>query len=282
MKTLALYLFVFLHTHFCGCGKDQKHSGAQKLRKAYTIKQIARLPAEITESSGFVFTPRGTLLTHNDGGSPAELFEVSLKGELLSKRRVETIRNRDWEDLARDTSGHLYIGDFGNNQNLRKDLTIYKVHEETDSLIGEINFRFPDQTSFPAPKPNRNFDCEAMIWHNGSLHLFSKDRSGRHISKHYTLPDEPGQYQATLIDSVRLNTMITGAAISPDKQTFALLGYGKIFLFPLASGKPFFQNRPGCISFSLSAQAEAITFINNTNLVIANEQGKLFLLRKKE
>jgi hypothetical protein len=34
--------------------------------------------------------------------------------------------NIDWED-TKDKNGNLYVGDFGNNDNERKDLCIYKI-----------------------------------------------------------------------------------------------------------------------------------------------------------
>ena len=39
---------------------------------------------------------------------------------------VPGVRQVDWESLAQDPQGVLYIGDCGNNNNDRRDLTIYR------------------------------------------------------------------------------------------------------------------------------------------------------------
>jgi hypothetical protein len=33
---------------------------------------------------------------------------------------IEGVENNDWEDITQDKNGFTYIGDFGNNDNIRK------------------------------------------------------------------------------------------------------------------------------------------------------------------
>src|SRR5690606_27886387 len=128
--------------------------------------------------------------------------------------------------LAKDENGNLYIGDFGNNSNKRKSLRIYKVSEQNMMLTDTITFTYPDQKEFPPPKPARNFDCEAFLWHNNNLYLFTKNRGESKYTKLYKLPDSGGTHTAQLLDSIETNTMITSADISPNSKQFALLGNG--------------------------------------------------------
>ena len=45
----------------------------------------------------------------------------------IKKVVVVNAENNDWEDLTADDKGNLYIGDFGNNHNKRKNLSILKI-----------------------------------------------------------------------------------------------------------------------------------------------------------
>ena len=188
-----------------------------------------RLPAELKEVSGMTQTPNGDLWLLNDSHNPADLFRFDpVEGKLLETRHLP-VTNFDWEDLTHDAAGNLYIGDFGNNYNRRQNLRIFRFNPATGQ-IDSIQFRYPDQTAFPpASEKNWNFNCEAMVFMNDSLHLFSKNSfKGNFYTKHYVLPARPQReaYIAELRDSVRLkNRVVTGAAISRDGKTMVLTGY---------------------------------------------------------
>jgi hypothetical protein len=185
--------------------------------------------------------------------------------------------NTDWEDLAQDRSGALYIGDFGNNRNQRRDLAIYRLTlGQGSAKIDTIAFQYPDQHQFPPRRGRRNFDCEAFFWHNDTLHLFSKDRSLQQWTKHYTLPARPGRHVATLHDSLRLNRPITAADISPDGRTVALLGYGGVFLIAWQPGRRLFDGPKRFRALPTSGQAEGLVFVNDSTFVVSNEKGRLY------
>ncbi|MFN4257285.1 MAG: hypothetical protein ACK4Q5_19975, partial [Saprospiraceae bacterium] len=88
------------------------------------------LPAALREVSGMVGPKndaRDSLFLLNDSGNTPEIFRLNLATRQISSLQLP-IQNRDWEDLAADPQGNLYIGDFGNNLNRRKDLRIYIVN----------------------------------------------------------------------------------------------------------------------------------------------------------
>ncbi|MBL7828751.1 MAG: hypothetical protein JNJ57_19100, partial [Saprospiraceae bacterium] len=185
------------------------------------------LPSGLKEVSGITRTASGTLWMHNDSHNPPELFSVDpYSGRTLEVKKLP-VPNLDWEDLASDTKGNLYIGDFGNNYNKRKNLRIYIYRPESGAL-DSIKFSYPDQKAFPPEHATDwNFNMEACVFFNDSLHLFSKNVfKGNFFTKHYVLPAKPGVYVAELRDSLRINNrVITGAAISRDGKTLALTGY---------------------------------------------------------
>jgi hypothetical protein len=138
-----------------------------------------------------------------------------------------------------------------------------------------------------------NFNCEAMIYFQDSLHIFSKNSfKGNFYTKHYVLSAKPGgEYVAELRDSIRLkNRVVTGAAISQDGKTFVLTGYiiGKRFGFwpytrasimyfegytgsRFLRGKQHWKKLPRCL---ISRQFESITQWEGKTWLAANESRK--------
>lgn len=270
-----MYLLFALKTVFCTCIPDKRTNGFDKVRSQYKISKIGKLPAVANESSGIARTNKNSFWTHNDSGGKPELYEIDSTGKLLSTKVIPNAKNSDWEDLTRDEQGTVYIGDFGNNGNTRRSLSVYKVRDG-NAETEEITFNYADQKDFPPSEANRNFDCEAFFYHKNNLYLFSKNRSPtNHMVKIYRLLTQKGNYSIAPIDSIAIGTQVTSADISPDGKTFALLTYGKILLFQINDGMITFKNPLGCFKFA-KKQAEALIFLNNTDMMVTNEQGQIF------
>lgn len=248
------------------------------------------LPVAIREVSGMVRTPEGPVWLLNDSHNAPELFRFDPVDGKLLETRLLPVPNRDWEDLTRDSAGYLYIGDFGNNRNARRDLCVFRYHPVTGAL-DSITFRYPDQDAYP-PDDERawNFNCEAMVVFHDTLHIFSKNVfKGNFVTKHYTLPTRPGQYMAVLRDSLVLkNRVVTGAALSPDGRTFAITSYiigKKLGFIPYTKATAYFftdfpdshflrgrrsaRRLPKCL---IARQFESIVWWDNTHWLVANEQ----------
>ena len=203
-----------------------------------------KLPEKLNEVSGLYAASPDSLWWLNDSGNAPELYLTNSKGELLYTLEVPGAVNIDWEGLAADDKGNIFIGEFGNNRNQRKDLKFY-VYNLHDKSVKTITFRYPDQTAFPPPYQAWNFNMEGVIWHQNQLHLFSKNTTGKGMkyTKHYTLPDQPGDYEATLIDSIALKKrVVTGAAISPNGKQLVLLAYNyrQILAYPASPADVFY------------------------------------------
>jgi len=269
-------LVVFFHAVLIGVPANYGRGRFERAR--YAVRRVGRLPGTLRESSGLARADTlDRFWTHADGGGPACLVLVELPGTVQRTLDLTPLPNTDWEDLAQDPSGCLYIGDFGNNANKRRDLAIYRVNPRAARpVVDTIAFRYPDQKAFSPRRGRRNFDCEAFFWYDDTLHLFSKDRSWQQWTKHYVLPAHPGRYVATLRDSMRLNTPITAADISPDGRTVALLGYGGVFLFARQPGRRLFDGAKSFRALPTSGQAEALFFVTDSSFVVSNERGRLF------
>ncbi|MBU2019817.1 MAG: hypothetical protein KJ941_09235 [Bacteroidetes bacterium] len=149
---------------------------------AFSQKTTLPLPVNLNELSGLVFINDSILVGHNDGGDLPQLYFLNKAGQLLHTCAVSNAKNIDWEDICYDGKKYLYIGDIGNNNNNRKDLTIFQVnaqmalnHAEVESK--SFQFIYPEQKAFPEEPKNRHFDAEALTFYNNQLYIFTKCRA---------------------------------------------------------------------------------------------------------
>lgn len=277
LKLFALY--VYLQTLFCGCGADVRRSGFERLRSDYKVKieRIGRLEKEVKESSGLARALDSTYWTHPDGGPENALYLIDLQGNLLQTIKLP-ITNKDWEDLAQDNAGNLYIGDFGNNANTRRDLAIYKLDLAAWQVTDTIRFNYADQVDFPPPYPQRHYDLEAFFYRSDSLYLFTKSRAYKGVTRLYSLPAYTGNYAAMPQEELLVKSPITAAASAPNQQEYTLLGYGRLYIFQPGGERVSMGAKRYCLTVGRTGQAEAILYLSPTQLLITNEKGKLYLV----
>ncbi|MFN0216533.1 MAG: hypothetical protein ACKVT2_19910 [Saprospiraceae bacterium] len=198
----------------------------------YTPGFKSNLPNDLQEISGLVKS-NSKWWGHNDSGFEESFFSLNPEtGNILQKIKLDNAHNRDWEDIATDGQ-NLYVGDFGNNQNSRQNLGVYIVpHSEIGNSNSEtvqefewsfLPFSYVDQTDFTSmPDDSSVFDCEAMIYYVGKIHLFTKSRRFNQ-SAHYAI--NASTNVAEKLETFDTQGLITGAALSPDGKLVALVGY---------------------------------------------------------
>ncbi|SFN58529.1 hypothetical protein [Salegentibacter flavus] len=252
------------------------------------LKKIQHLPATLKEVSGMEKFPKSDLIWMiNDSGNKNILYGLQPGNSTLKTIAITNAENKDWEDLARDTSGNLYIGDFGNNRNKREDLVIYKVKNPEGNTSGKttatkIIFALEDQTEYPPKRKNRNFDIEAFVHLNGNLYLFTKNRSSKSngVSKIYRLTDQPGESTAELIGEFqsckKKSCWITGAAVSPDRKRLALLTNKSVHIISDFKDDNFTTGKTTHLEFGHNSQKESIIFKDDSTIYVADEQTGAF------
>ena len=229
----------------------------------------------VPEGSGLAPGPQpNTYYSFGDNGNPPVLYQVDGTGRVTDEVRIAA-KNRDWESLSRDPQGTYFIGDCGNNESDRRDLRILRVNPTSPQQVGTIAFTYPDQSEFPPKKKERNFDCEATLWHEGKVWQFTTDQHER-TSNVYTVPDQPGTYTAQRIASLAIPGQVTDAALSPDGRQLVLLGRSELFILKGDSWSDMLKATPQRIDLAGTGQTEGIAFKTPQTLLISTEQGGLF------
>lgn len=250
-----------------------------------TVMQLAPLPETLKESSGLVAHEGFTFWSQNDGGNTAVVQRIDTLGIVVQTLEIDAV-NTDWEELTTDSEGNLYIGDFGNNANSRNDLQVLRIAAtdlNTSSLVSPsiISFEYGDQAAFPPPANQQHYDCEAMVWWNDTIHLFSKDRSSPHvgITKHYRLPASVGHHVLLPEDTFQTGQLsfiqaITGAALSEDGQKLVLINASSIWIFTDFAHTNFFSGTVQQLQLGSFSQKEAVCFVAD-DLYFTDEQSVL-------
>ncbi|MBJ6108361.1 hypothetical protein JAO73_05020 [Hymenobacter sp. BT523] len=240
------------------------------------LRKVGSLKGVVPESSGLAPAPTaGNYYSFGDDGNRPILYEITGTGQGVRTLDVPA-DNNDWESLSRDGQGNYYIGDCGNNESSRRDLRILKFRPDAPAKVGTIAFSYPDQEEFPPKKKQRNFDCEASLWHNGQVWLFTKDRGQSSTSTVYSVPDQPGEYTAKKMASLAIPGEVTDAALRPDGRRLVLLGRGELFILDGSSWADVLRATPRQVALTGAGQTEGAVFKDNNTLLISTEQGGLF------
>ncbi|MFN3952524.1 MAG: hypothetical protein ACK4KT_08995 [Thermaurantimonas sp.] len=217
------------------------------ISKSVVPEALCTLPNVLKENSGMVAWGDTLLWFINDSGNQPKLYAVNTRCEIVKEVWVNGAENVDWEDMAQDKEGNIFIGDIGNNSNKRKTLVIYKISKAdllacTDSVnpVVSICFFYKNQDKYPPDSDKKYFDAEALFFYNDSLSLITKNRTYPFDGKayYYRIPAESGHYALMPADSLftGLGLMelhwISGADIWSDNHLIAI-GYDKLFLIEI-------------------------------------------------
>lgn len=242
------------------------------------IEVLSILPSEVSETSGLVFH-NGKLITHNDSGGTAQLFEIDTVSYQIARTvTISSAENIDWEDLAQDAE-YIYIGDFGNNVGIRTNLSVYRIskqdYDQSDTVEAErIDFVYEDQTDF-TDSGNSDWDAEAFFVLDDQLIILTKQwKSSGTVA--YSIPKTPGAYSAVRLDDYTIDGLVTGATYNFLSNELFLVGYTGITPFVALieniSATSIFGGTVIKSNLSIGiAQVEAITYLDADTYYISCE-----------
>jgi hypothetical protein len=275
MKNTVIYFLLFITF---GCNPTQSQN----------FEIVSPLPKKIKEASACQVVKGSDLVwTIEDQKNDNILFGFTKDGKIKREIRIVNVENNDWEDLSSDEKGNVYIGDFGNNDNERQNLAIYKInHSDLDKDEAKaseiIEFYYPEQKEFPPKKKDKIYDVESFFYFQNAFYLFTKNRSSKFdgTTTLYKVENKTDQKQAAkkIATFQTCNSFnhcaVTSAAISADEKKVALLTSDKVYLFTEFNGDNFFSGKNQMIPLEHFSQKEGICFEDNNNLLITDEAMK--------
>ena len=192
------------------------------------VGAVAALPG-LPEASGVAVSLRttGVLWTLNDSGDP-ELVAVDSNGMMKGRVRVTGAAVHDWEDISAarcDGRACLYIADIGDNNETRKDITIYRVPEPAPG----------DRETEPAEKftatyPDGAHDAEALfVDRDGGLVIVTKEKPS--AVYRFPQPLKPGTTVKLEPAGMLPIQSVTDAETSPDGEWIAVRTNTELFFF---------------------------------------------------
>jgi hypothetical protein len=235
----------------------------------------------IREASGIVASRRypGIFWVHNDSGNAPRLFAVRRDGTLVREFTVAA-PNVDWEDIATDDDGHLYIGEIGNNNGHLPLRAVYQV-DEPDPLQKEPadeQIALPIKTaSFYRFTPGARFDAEGLAIDGDTALIVAKTFDGRDAEV-YSVPMKPASPLLRPALPRRVGTLkgftepVTGADLSRDGR-LAVCSTSAVGVYQkLADGS---WKRLTLLKHEIDADIEAVAW-DGDDLILAGERRGIY------
>ncbi|WP_396634640.1 hypothetical protein [Maribacter sp. R86514] len=194
------------------------------------VETVGELPNEVFETSGLIYF-NGHLITHNDSGNEAILYELDTLTLSIQRRvNVTNIINVDWEAISQDDE-YIYIGDFGNNVGSRTNLAVHVISKEeylNSNTVSAttINFSYEDQQNFDN-NGNSDWDAEAFFVIDDRIVVLTKQWQSLG-SVAYEFPKFPGTYTASRVGAIEDVGLITDATYDVESNRLVVIGYSSI------------------------------------------------------
>lgn len=277
-------------------GGDKKNNDNKNVSSVYEKPKIVGTitSGEINESSGIAVSgcAENVFWTHNDSGDEAFLFAINAKGEKLGTYKIANAKNNDWEDIAafKDRTGacFLYVGDIGNNERTKSEMTIYKVREpkisDTDKSSSKKNpIETENAEAIRFVYPDIRQDAETLMIQpqTGDIYV---------LSKSFSQPSGVYKLDANY-DLNKTNTLVkiadfavpavpdgllTGGDISPDGRSVILCDYFngyEITLPPNAKNfDEIWKQEPQIVDLGAREQGEAIGYAPDGKSIFATSE----------
>lgn len=252
------------------------------------LRECGRLYGPIIEASALLrsSTAAGLFWTLNDSLNPPILYVIDSRGRGRAEIVVQD-ENVDWEALAGDGQGNLYIGDIGNNEILGHRLAmrrVLRVSEPDLSRIVQPASTQPIRESLAVDAeflytfPLKAFDAEALFYRDGHLYLISKVGPGPTGLYEVDLTAPKTAKPLKKICEIPHVRSVTDASLSADGTRLALCSYDYVAIFAVDPKEPISQiasHEPKIIRFRHAA-IEGCCWDGPSEIFFAAEGGSVF------
>jgi hypothetical protein len=264
---------------FSACGAQPNTPLPKGKRVAPGVLAIGRISnPRITESSGVVVSRKDpdVLWTHNDGGGKRQvLYAISRTGLALGEYHITGALLEDWEDIAIDGQGHLFLGDIGDNDRQRSTIAVHQIDEP--ELTTSRNGIARVTRSWNLRYPKGRFNAEALlVWgENGYLITKVFDDARAELYR-FSLTNSAEVLTLHLVGELHIEAPVTGADISADGKMLAVVSKAGAYVYRIG-GDPMRATvgKPYRTKFD-DAHIEACTFVPE-GLLATSEARLIFL-----
>jgi hypothetical protein len=242
------------------------------------------LPKEARESSGLARSRRDPtiLWTHNDAGNEPVLLAVDAGGALAGQVRLEGATLEDWEDIAVGpcSGGHcLYVGDIGDNEAVRRSITVYRVEEPAPDAASA-----GPATAMRAKYGDGARDAEALFVIGSRVYIVTKGRTGP--IELYRYPATTGGSEVGTLEKLGVllpapkssADRVTAAAASPDGRWVGIRTYRTLHLYRAAALTDDAGAREAAITMDLrplkEAKGEGLAIADDGTVWLSSEAEK--------
>ncbi len=250
-------------------GTESAAEGLKLLRPPTAVIQDRRI-AEL--SSIAPAAAAGEFWCANDSGHPPVLYRINSRGDVLQAVALRGAENIDWEAMARDDRGRIFLFDAGDNLRRRKNYTVYVVAEPA----ADVESVEPDATIGFGYADGESRDCEAAFVLGGNVYLISRNFQGAPAEVFRLDSVGASTAEARLVTRLGVRLPVTDAAYSRSRNELAVLTYGGVVFFRVGIESDLNDASTGAI-MGYFGQAEAVCYERDT-IILANEQGQIWRL----
>ncbi len=261
--------------------------GASYARHRYEAKEITisgqLRDKEMDEISGIAASGvfKDIYYIHNDSGDTSRFFAITPDGTLKTTiyyKGDPTVKQAvvDCEDIAVgpgpvNGKSYVYMGDIGDNDAVRKYITIYRMEEQpswakdslTHTTAVPLHLKYPD-----GPKDAETLMIDPV---EKLIYIVSKRKD---TVKIYTTPLSYKANDTLLLtkrgklffEGIKPFKWVTAGDISKDGQQILLKNYQKVYYWQRANNEPIWQTmqrKPRELPYQVEKQGEAIGFTPN-------------------
>jgi hypothetical protein len=157
------------------------------------------------------------------------LYAIDRMGGTRGAFSVDGVPFSDWEDIAIDDAGHLYLADIGNNDAKRDTLEVYEIDEPNPAAASvPVTVRRKWKLKFPGAP----FDCESLfIWKDYGYVVSKVFGDARAQIFRFPLAESKEPQTMELVATTKIESPVTGGDISADGKLLALVAKDGAYVY---------------------------------------------------
>lgn len=264
---------------FSNCKKKNSDNGLFETK--YTLSDIQSsakfslmnqniINQNLKEISGLVCGRKNENFIYmlEDKGNVNEIYVFNTSGVLQTKLIIQGMQNIDWEDITIgpgpvDGESYIYIGDIGDNDNVRTSTRIIRFVEPdlSSNTANSISISTFDVINFQYKSGAK--DAETLMIHptTKDLIIMSKSTDLTHVYK-LEFPYNKAMNEPVFVGLLPFKKLVAGD-VSSDGQRIAVKNKSTIYYWETVDNdiyKTLFHHAPKTVTYTQEPQGESLGF----------------------